>query len=145
MHLVEAARWDPRFQFHWSVEPDLIPGKSFAEQHRTVSYAGARGDASGEDAGYIYTTHNFVYWATQFFYEEVDDFPAFLYLVYVKNGQSGTIETPHQDANPPTDVVVLAKVGEIDLTHDGVPDYGRMQWAAERWIKQHGSQFSSDE
>jgi hypothetical protein len=141
MRLVEGIKMDPRFQYHLSVEPDLVPGKPFSEQTRTISHAGARGDASGEDAGYIYTTLNLRHWATQFFYEEVEDFPAFVYLVFVKDGSGGSIWAAHQDASPPQDVIVLAKLGEIDLEGDDVPDYGLFEWNAQKWIKQNGAAF----
>lgn len=143
INLVEGLKVDPRFQYHLSVEPGLVPGKSFAEQTRTVSYAGARGDAGGEDAGHIYTTLNLRHWATQFFYEEVKDFPANVYLVFVEDGIFGTIETAHQDANPPASVIVLTKLGTIDLSgdNDEVPDYGKFEWLASKWIKQNGAAF----
>lgn len=122
------------YQYHLSVEPDLKPGKSFANQTRTISYDGARGNA-GTDGNVIYTTLNLQYWATQFFYEEVDDFPNNVYLVYVKNPSKGSIDAAHQDASPPNEVIVLTKLGEIDLEDDNVPDYGKFQWLAQKWIK----------
>lgn len=130
---------DPRFQFHMSVEPDLVPGKSFAEQTRTVSFAGARGDAF-DTQGDIYTTHNPSYWGTQMAREGMGDFPCHVYLVFVRNGHTGTIYAPHQDVSPPADVIVLAKVGECDPDSDDVPDYGRMVWLGQKWVKEHGAE-----
>jgi hypothetical protein len=134
---------DPRFQFHLSVEPDLVPGRSFAEQTRTVSYAGARGDA-GEGNGEIYTTSNLRYWITQLSYEDTGDFPENVYLVYVRDGSEGSIWSPHQDMSPPEDVIVLAKVGVIDASSDDMPDVGKMEWVAEKWLAEHGDAFLAD-
>ncbi len=126
-----------RFQFHMSVEPNLIPGKSFAEQTRTVSQSGSRGDA-GEGNGQIYTTHDLFYWSSQIAYEDVGDFPNYVYLVFVREGGHGTIHAAHQDMSPPQDVIVLVKIGDSDPNSDDVPDYGRMMAIGERWVKQHG-------
>jgi hypothetical protein len=63
--LIEAGGFagDPRFQFHLSVEPNLSPNKSFAEQQRTVSQQGARSDA-GDGGEQIYTAHNLQHWTS---------------------------------------------------------------------------------
>lgn len=125
---------NPHYQFHMSVEPDLVEGKSFAHQIRTISTDGERGNA-GTDGNVIYTTLNLQYWATQFFYEEVENFPEFVYLVYVEHPTVGSTEAAHQDANHPSEVTVLKKIGRIDSSEDSVPDYGKFIWLADKFMK----------
>ena len=124
---------DKHYQFHMSVEPSLVNGKNFSQQKRTISIDGAGGDALGE-GNRIYTTLNLQYWATQFFYEDVEDFPAYVYLVYVDSPSDGSIHAAHQDANLPHDVTVLALLDKINVENDEVPDYGRIIWLAEKLI-----------
>ena len=120
-------------QFHMSVEPNLVPGKTFAEQQRTVSKQGSRGDA-GDTDGHIYTTNNLFYWASQLAFENIDDFPKYVYLVKLKDANSGSIWAAHQDASPSEDVMVLTKLGEID---DEGTNIGKLDWLGEKWKKQN--------
>jgi hypothetical protein len=134
--LLEAPQRDGRFQYHLSTEPNLIPMRSFAEQSRTNSQAGARGEAGGEG---IYTTHALAYWITQLAYEDVDEFPRYCYLVWVRNGGApSSIDSAHQDLSPPSDVIVLSLLDDLG-TGDDMPDIGRIEWRADKWIAQHGA------
>jgi hypothetical protein len=123
------SRRDPALQYHLSVEPDLVPGLSFARQVRTTSSAGARGDAGGEG---IYTTHHPAYWDRQLAIESVGELPSVLYLVKVMEPSEAVVWSPHQDLSPPGQVVVLAKILTIDP--DRPLDIGKAEHVAERWI-----------
>lgn len=139
------SKHDPRFQYHMSVEPNLIPGMSFAHQTKTShsSEAGRRGDAFDGD-GSIYTTLDLFHWSSQLTYEIPKkqfetDFPHYVYLVFVRNGENGSIWAAHQNLSNPDDVIVLTKIGETDPDPDSTtPDYGKMIWVSDKWIKQHG-------
>lgn len=123
---------DPHYQFHLSVEPDLKPGLTFAHQTRTVSTVGARGESGGEG---IYTTRQLSHWITQLSYEDVDEFPRYVYLVYVKGPTEGSIWSAHQDCNQPSEVTVLALLDVLDDDPDGpTPDIGKIIWRAQKWI-----------
>lgn len=123
------SRRDPALQYHLSVEPDLVPGLSFARQQRTKSSAGARGEAGGEG---IYTTHHPAHWDRQMAFENVGDLPSTLYLVKVMEPSEAVIWSPHQDLSPPGQVVVLAKILTIDPERP--LDIGRAEHVVERWI-----------
>ena len=125
-------RRDPAFQYHLSVEPDLVPGLSFAKQTRTTNSAGAGGEAAGEG---IYTTHNPTYWDRQLAYESVGALPSTLYLVKVSDPSETDIWSPHQDLSPPGHVVVLAKILTIDP--DRPLDIGRAEHLVDRWVAEN--------
>jgi hypothetical protein len=95
------------------------------------------------------TTRDLIYWGNQLAYEMPksrfkQDFPHYVYLVFVKNPTSGSVWAAHQDMNPPNDVIVLAKLGMTENNPESVPDYGRLIWKAEKWIKQNGKQTIED-
>lgn len=111
------------FEFHLSTEPDLIEGKPFSQQTRTVSSEGERGDMGAEEKGVIYATDSPEDWYQQF-ESELADAPEFipnnLYIVKVKNPSKGSHLS--QSINKPEDVVVIEKVPNTD---EGTPDFKR--------------------
>lgn len=122
---------DPAFQYHFSIEPDLEAGVSFAHQTRTCSSAGARGESCGEG---IYSTTNPGYWFSQLARESVGELPRHVYLVRVVDPGLGTVWAAHQDLSQPADIVVLAKL--MVVPDDDTPlDVGRLEWAVERWLE----------
>lgn len=126
-----------RLQYHLSVEPDLKPMTPFSRQTRTVSTAGARGEAGGEG---VYTTSNPRYWVSQLAYEGIGEFPRYLYLVWVKDGGEGTIWAAHQDVSPPEDVTVLTLLGDLG-NGDDMPNISRYEWIGEKWVAAHPAEI----
>ena len=99
-------------EYHWSTEPDLIPGKTFAEQQRTVSSVGERGLGPSGEGDFIYSTKDPESWMDQFEMELGQDapeaIPQYLYKVEVNNtSPDGYLG---QASNVPADVKVLKRV-----------------------------------
>ncbi len=119
------------FEFHFSTEPNLVPGKTFAEQTRTVSKPGERGGT-----GDIYTTRSPQFWDSQFAYEKIGTQPKYVYLVEVKSPSKfdpmGSLG--HQTISKPKDVNVITKLGESKP--DELFDSGYFEWLAEKFSKE---------
>jgi len=113
-------------EYHLSSEPDLIPGKTFAEQKRTVSTLGERGQGEAGQGDNIFTTRDPDSWRDQFEMELGQDapeaIPQNLYEVMVKNrSPEGYLG---EASNAPADVRVLRKIiNELDPLGEGSIPY----------------------
>src|SRR3990167_4831038 len=101
-----------RLEYHLSDNPNLVGGKTFAEQIKP-SNIGERGFAGKEEnIGQIFSTKNPQQWSAQLNFEG-NKKPQYVYLVEVKNPAKVDImdDLPHQSINSPQDVKILKKVG----------------------------------
>ncbi len=83
----------------------------------------------------VYTTKNPQYWFAQMAYEDVGDTPEHVYLVFVKNGDVGSVWSAHQDLSEPQDVTVLTKL--MTIPPEQHMDVGKLYWLADKFLKSH--------
>jgi len=99
-------------EYHISDNPNLVSGKSFAEQ-KTPTNIGERGfGGKEENIGQIFSTKNPQSWSAQLNYEG-NKKPQYVYLVEVKNpGKVDIMDgLPQQSINSPQDVKILSRAG----------------------------------
>ncbi len=102
-------------EYHLSSEPNLVSGKTFAEQKRTVSSVGERGYGAEGQGDNIFTTRDPQSWRDQFEMELSQDapesIPKYLYEVRAKNpSPEGYLG---EATNAPGDVTVLRRLDPL--------------------------------
>jgi hypothetical protein len=101
-----------KFEYHLSDNPNLIEGKTFAEQTKPKNL-GERGfGGKEENIGQVFSTKNPQQWSAQLNYEG-NKKPQYVYLVEVKNPAKPDIldGLPHQSISSPEEIRVIKKIG----------------------------------
>lgn len=122
------------YEYHFSNDPNLIAGKSFADQTNINKGVKKRGVGNIQEEG-IYSTNKPDFWHGQMKVDLGKDAPQNIYLVKVKKGSpKGMLESgiEAQSVNKPQDVTIIKK---LKTTKDGI-DVGELEYLKDQAIKQ---------